>query len=114
MLNKFFSKKNILLVFSILVILILAGNFIYFSWKIKIEKEKIAIVPPSMPEESIIERQLRELDALQEGLPSLTEEEISQQTEELDNARKEAGLKPLTQEEIQKQIDALNKLRQQQ
>jgi|SRR3989344_1028172 len=63
-------------------------------------------------EETLIEKQLRELDALREQAASkpLTQEEIKEQTNELDSLREKQ--KPLTADQIKKQLEELDRLRQ--
>ena len=66
-------------------------------------------IPKEEKEETIIEKQLKELERLRENTQPLTEEEIKKQMEELERLRQEQ--KPLSQQEIQKQLEELEKMR---
>lgn len=104
------KNSRIFLIVALVVVLILLITIIYFSVKIKTEKETPLI--PVQKEETLIEKQTRELEELrkQANAQPLTEEQIQEQTEELNALRKKS--KPLTEEQIQEQTEELNKLRQ--
>lgn len=87
------------------MILALLGALIYKMAK----KEET----PKPPEETLTEKQIRELEALRGESKPLTEEEIKTQSAELDKLRENS--KPLSQEEkeTEQQLEELNNLRAQ-
>ncbi|MFH1401551.1 MAG: hypothetical protein ABIG40_01140 [Parcubacteria group bacterium] len=99
---KFMPKKKNILIFVLMVILLTIGSIVYLVFKIK--------TFPVQKEETLSEKQLRELDALRKNAQPLTEEQMKQQARELEALGKKAKL--LTQDQIQKQLDELNNLRQ--
>lgn len=100
-----FNKKQIVIGVAAILVLLIVGLIVYFNRKNRIE------APPAAPQETVEERQMRELEALRGESNPMTEEEIQKQEEELNNLSKKQ--KPLTQEEADQQLGELNNLRSQ-
>lgn len=77
-------KRYLYIIILIIVILVIVGLISYYAIKKEAEKPQVT------EEETIIEKQLRELTEL----------------------REKANSQPLTEKEIKKQLEELNKLRQ--
>jgi len=75
-----FNKKQIIIGAAAILVLLIVGLIVYFNRKNRIE------APPAAPQETLIEKQAKELDALnkQAGVKPLTEEELKKQAEELE------------------------------
>jgi len=86
------------------IIIVLTGLIFYIVYIPQDIKE-----PKQEEAESLIEKQLRELDRLRQNTEPLTEEQIQEQLEQLDRLRQ--ATEPLTEEEIQKQLEELENLR---
>ena len=97
-------KKKIAL--TVLIIAILVFGLV-IGWVI-LQKER-APSEEITEEETDIERELRELEGLREGISPLTEEETQGQLGELEELRE--GIEPLSEEESQKQLEGLEELR---
>jgi len=106
------SKKMIIFSAILLAVFSLAIGFTVYLF---FQKSKPAAGPEASPkQETLAEKQLRELEELRNkaGIQPLTEEQKQAQQKELEALRKKAGVKPLTQSQIQKQLEELEKLRQ--
>jgi uncharacterized protein HemX len=103
------QKKGVIIAIAAILILAVAGVAAYFVFKWKKQQ-----APPV----DIVKKQMEELDALrnQTNPQPLTEEQLKEQSQELNAIRKEydgVKPKPLTQEELDKQLEDLNNLRSQ-
>ena len=97
------KESWIYLVIALIVAIgVFAGLFWYLS---RLPEVQI----PEKKEESLMEKQLKALDALRKNTEPLTEEETKKQLEELSELKKDT--KPLTGEEAEKQLEELNKLK---
>lgn len=91
------------------VVVLILGFSVYLIFQFLGSKKN----PESeIKEETLVEKQLRELDALRDQAASkpLTQEEIKEQAKELDSLREKQ--KPLTADQIKKQLEELDRLRQ--
>ena len=102
MMLKKLDKKFLLCLIVIAAAVLICIGVVYYLSRTEIKEEP--------KEETLIERQLRELDELRENTPPLTEEEIQEQSRKLDQLRGEN--QPLSEEEIQEQLKELDKLHQ--
>ncbi len=94
------TDRKFLIIVVIAVIVAVAGVLIYYKWYKPVANQQ---------EETLIDKQLKELEALRNESKPLSEEETKNQLDELNKTRKE--VKPLSQEEIDKQLEELNNSR---
>lgn len=95
------TKKRLLIGGLAVLILILAGLLIYKAGK----KEEA----PKSLEETLAEKQIRELEALRGESKPFTEEEIKAQVNELEKLR--GTQESFSQQETEAQLEELNNLR---
>ena len=93
------------LIGAILSIIIVLGGLVFYLIYIPQNIKE----PEQEEAESLVEKQLKELDNLRQNTEPLTEEQIQEQLGELDDLGK--GTKPLAEEEIQKQLEELENIR---
>ncbi len=103
------NKKALIISLIVLPLFILAGLAVYF-----LSQKQAGIPSAGEKEEALVEKQLKELEALRQEANAqlLTEEQKASQLSDLEALRKKANIKPLTQNQIQKQLEELDKLRQ--
>lgn len=101
---KFTPQVLILIILGIIVIL----GILILIW---LKKEAPPPEVPSPKEETITEKQLKEIEELREkaGTKPSTEEKMKTQFEEIEKAHEKPPV--LSEEEIQRQLEELNKLR---
>lgn len=97
------KKKFNFITLGIITVLIIAGLYIILKQK----KE----MPIPSKEETLIEKQTRELNELRANAKPLTSGEINEQSEGLESLR--GGAEPMSAEEIKKQTEEMDNLRQQ-
>ena len=84
--------------------------YLYYAPSLlKVDFPEYEQIPEEVKRQRMIERQLRELDALRADIKPLTEKEVQSQLKELEDLRTE--IKPLSNEEIQRQLEELNMAR---
>jgi len=82
---------------------------------VKFSLEKKSNKPEPLDQETLLEKQTKELDELRKksSLKPITEEETESQLKEIETLRQESGGKGLSEVEMQRQIEEINNLRQQ-
>lgn len=103
------KTKKLFIIFLVVPFFILAVFIIYLF----IRKQAITPSIEENKEETLAEKQLKELEELRQraNIQPLTEEQKQAQIKELEALRKKANVKPLTQKQVQAQLEELERLR---